>query len=202
MLINLKKSEAIVIPHQVPGKSAAEVVRSMKLELTIRGQPVPLVTKYKYLGIWVQEDLGWKLHVAHNVSKAKAKHAAIGGILRCGPIPAALKRLVWCAVVRSRLEYGAELVALNEELTKSLESVQQMGLTTILRTNRHTSKLAVNVVLGLPSIESRFQQKRLAYLGKLQERNLRAGPVASTTWTQIFMSRSRAPACANGARSP
>ena len=69
------------------------------------------------------------------MSKAKAKHAVIGPILRCGPIPAALKRLVWCAVVRSRLEYGAEVVTLNEELTKSLEGVPHMGVTTILRIN-------------------------------------------------------------------
>lgn len=169
MLINLTKSEAMVIPQQVPGRSAAEVVESMKLKLTIRSRPVPLVTKYKYLGIWIQQDLGWKLHVAHNVSKAKAKHAAIGGILRCGAIPTALKRLVWCAVVRSRLEYGAELVTLSKGLVSSLESVQHWGLTTILRTNRHASKLAVNVVLGLPSIEARFAQKRLAYLGKIQD---------------------------------
>ena len=60
--------------------------------------------------MWIQQNLGWKLHIVHNVSKAKAKHAVIGPILRCGPIPSALKRLVWCAVVRSRLEYGAEVV--------------------------------------------------------------------------------------------
>ncbi len=66
------------------------------------------------------------MHIAH-VSKAKAKLAVIGPILRCGPIPAARKRLVWCAVVRSRLEYAAEVVTLNVELTKSLEGVQHMA---------------------------------------------------------------------------
>ena len=110
------------------------------------------------------------------MSKAKAKHAVIGPILRCGPIPTALKRLVWCAVVRSRLEYGAEVVTLNVELTKSLEGVQHMGVTTILRINRHASKQAANVIIGLPSISARFHQKRLAYLGKLLEMGPRRWP--------------------------
>jgi hypothetical protein len=44
-----------------------------------------------------------------------------------------------------------------------------MGVTTILRINRHASKQAANVIIGLPSISARFHQKRLAYLGKLLE---------------------------------
>ena len=137
MLLNLDKSKAMVVPKQVKNKTAAEVIKNeIKQAVTVRGVKVPFVNEYKYLGVWIQQDLGWKLHIAHNVSKAKAKHAVIGPILRCGPIPAALKRLVWCAVVRSRLEYGAEVVTLNVELTKSLEGVQHMGVTTILRINR------------------------------------------------------------------
>ena len=177
MLLNLDKSKAMVVPKQVKNKTAAEVIKNeIKQAVTVRGVEVPFVNEYKYLGVWIQQDLGWKLHIAHNVSKAKAKHAVIGPILRCGPIPAALKRLVWCAVVRSRLEYGAEVVTLNVELTKSLEGVQHMGVTTILRINRHASKQAANVIIGLPSISARFHQKRLAYLGKLLEMGPRRWP--------------------------
>ena len=111
MLLNLDKSKAMVVPKQVRNKTAAEVINNeIKQAVTVRGVEVPFVNEYKYLGVWIQQDLGWKLHIAHNVSKAKAKHAVIGPILRCGPIPTALKRLVWCAVVRSHLEYGAEVV--------------------------------------------------------------------------------------------
>ena len=107
MLLNLDKSKAMVVPKQVRNKTAAEVINDeIKQAVTVRGVEVPFVNEYKYLGVWIQQDLGWKLHIAHNVSKAKAKHAVIGPILRCGPIPTALKRLVWCAVVRSRLEWG------------------------------------------------------------------------------------------------
>ncbi len=90
------------------------------------------------------------------------QHAVIGPILRYGPIRRRLS--AWCAVVRSRLEYGAEVVTLNVELTKSLEGVQHLGVTT-LRINRHASKQAANGIIGLPSISARFHQKRLAYLG-------------------------------------
>ena len=128
MLLNLDKSKAMVVPKQVKNKTAAEVIKNeIKQAVTVRGVEVPFVNEYKYLGVWIQQDLGWKLHIAHNVSKAKAKHAVIGPILRCGPIPAALKRLVWCALVRSRLEYGAEVVTLNV-LSKSLEGVQHTGV--------------------------------------------------------------------------
>ena len=78
-------------PKQVKNKTAAEVIKNeIKQAVTVRGVAVPFVNEYKYLGVWIQQDLGWKLHIAHNVSKAKAKHAVIGPILRCGPIPTAL----------------------------------------------------------------------------------------------------------------
>ena len=50
------------------------------------------------------------------------------------------------------------------------------GVTTILRINRHASKQAANVIIGLPSISARFHQKRLAYLGKLLEMGPRRWP--------------------------
>ena len=74
MLLNLDKSKAMVVPKQVKNKTAAEVIKNeIKQAVTVHGVEVPFVNEYKYLGVWIQQDLGWKLHIAHKVSKAKAR---------------------------------------------------------------------------------------------------------------------------------
>ncbi len=112
MALNLRKSEAMVVPAQF--KTQEELVPD---GIFIRGVPVDLVSKYKYLGIWIQNDLSWAAHVDHAVSKAKQKHASIIKVLTTGGVPTLTKLMVWKAVVRARLEYSGELVQLNQKQT-------------------------------------------------------------------------------------
>jgi exonuclease III len=142
MSLNLRKSEAMVIPMQVSNKSPSQVVEAMAIKLQVRGELVPLVSKFKYLGIWIQQDLGWDTHVAHNVAKAKNLHAVVSRALSAGCLPKAIKLMVWEAVVRARLEYGAEIVRLASKHVQILGAVQQLGTCTILRT-RHAAKVCL-----------------------------------------------------------
>jgi len=58
MLLNLDKSKAMVVPKQVRNKTAAEVIENeIKQAVTVRGVEVPFVNEYKYLGVWIQQDL-------------------------------------------------------------------------------------------------------------------------------------------------
>ena len=72
MLLNLDKSKAMVVPKQVKNKTAAEVIKNeIKQAVTVRGVEVPFVNEYKYLGVWIQQDLGWKLHIAHTCPRLR-----------------------------------------------------------------------------------------------------------------------------------
>ena len=41
-----------------------------KLDLFIRGQKIEYVSEYKYIGVWISEDLSWKKHITKVAQKA------------------------------------------------------------------------------------------------------------------------------------
>jgi len=68
-------------------------------------QLIPEASSFKYLGIITRSDLNWADHVNYTIRKARKALHFITHILRKGNNNA--KRLVYTAIVRPILEYGA-----------------------------------------------------------------------------------------------
>ena len=94
------------------GKSKVMVVGGGEKEGEWRygGQEMGRVSEYKYVGVMVSEDGGWKKAAERVVEKAGASSKAMGWWLgrHWGVSPRA-KVEVWSAVVGAQLRYGSEV---------------------------------------------------------------------------------------------
>lgn len=79
--------------------------RTLQRRFTMRNQVLQTVQKYRYLGITISHDLKWEEHIKVITGKAKQ----LLGLLRRNLSKAtpAAKKVAYCALVRSQLEYGA-----------------------------------------------------------------------------------------------
>ena len=96
--------------------------------ITIKSCPVHEVQTYKLLGVHVSHDLSWNTHVEHIVTKACKRLYALR-LLRKSGVACADLVSIYCALVRSVLEYAAPVwAALPLYLDNLIESVQRKAL--------------------------------------------------------------------------
>jgi hypothetical protein len=182
MDINLTKSKAMIIP--VHGKGTCECDCNYYLPVcdctcrgsssccsfpkwTCRERPVPIVTEYKYLGIWFTSDLKWDRHIEYMLSKARKRSATLQRLLVNNRIPGRAKLLVWMAYVRPLLDYGCEIWSCNSKATSRIESIQTRAGVLIFKLNEKTNTEAVRALMHAPSLESRRLGFRLRYFIKI-----------------------------------
>jgi hypothetical protein len=109
-----------------------------------------VVHSYKYLGLILDENFTWKIHLAHILDKARKRTRALCGIgLREGVSARALLR-GWQVLVRPVLEYGAEIWG--EKTWKEGEGLQiEMGRR-VLGVSKMTTREVIQGELGLEMI--------------------------------------------------
>ena len=159
MSMNMKKSEVMVV--KAPG------VKSPTHTWECRDETLKVVSRYKYLGIWFTDDLKWKVHFEVMLEKVRKRTLSIGKVLRNKNIPLRAKTLVWLALVRPLMEYGAEVWQANK--TQSLQMARNLlqAGKQALRVNVHTHAEAVRALLHIPELRTRHEQARLKYMAKL-----------------------------------
>jgi hypothetical protein len=69
------------------------------------GEPLPVVDKYKYLGVMLGSDCTWHAHVEHVVAKATQASYAMGSVLHNRKLDTEICRVVRLAKLRPVLEY-------------------------------------------------------------------------------------------------
>ncbi len=155
MSMNMKKSEVMVV--KAPG------VKSPTHTWECRDETLKVVSRYKYLGIWFTDDLKWKVHFEVMLEKVRKRTLSIGKVLRNKNIPLRAKTLVWLALVRPLMEYGAEVWQANK--TQSLQMARNLlqAGKQALRVNVHTHAEAVRALLHIPELRTRHEQARLKY---------------------------------------
>ena len=93
--------------------------------LTINGSEIEQVSHSKLLGVIVQSNLKWDLHINYMNGKASTRLHYLRCLKRAGFSPSELKT-IYLAIVRTVLEYACPVWAtgLNGELIRILESLQ------------------------------------------------------------------------------
>ena len=132
------------------------------LSITLHGSVLTQVTSHRHLGVILQEDLRWTLHMEHLESKiAKTLH-----LLRRirGTITANALKLVYTVYVRPVIEYGSlALSSLTVQQRDTLERIQRRAAKVCLRLPLyqpcHHSSLLHH--LSLPTLSSRQKVKQL-----------------------------------------
>ena len=140
---------------------------SLRRKWKYRGNPVPFVSEYKYLGVWFTEDLKWSIHIGRTTKKAKKRSLSLRTLLTQKHLPPTIKILVWLGQVRPLLEYGAQVWEPTAKERKKMESVQTQAGVLALRLNRKTKTEAVRALMHCTSLQARWDIRRLLYSAKL-----------------------------------
>ena len=164
MNLNLDKSRVMVVS---PSKTPPQ-----QWSWSIRGEPVPIVSEFQYLGVWLTNKLLWDRHIGHIIGVGWKRLAHIQRLLRIRELPLRLKISIWTTLGRATLEYGSELWTCNDVQAASLESIQHSALTGILLTNRKANRLALRAIAGVPSLKTRRGRRRLKFLARLLQKSL------------------------------
>ena len=127
---------------------------------------VRVATKYKYLGIWFNEKLTWDDHIEYVRHKADSKSKSLRKLMVNNKIAPRAKLLVWLCSVRPLLEYGCEVWSANSKQADKLESIQTRAGVLIFKLNQNTHRRAVRALMGVSSLQSRWEGFRLRYYAK------------------------------------
>ena len=95
----------------------------------IGDQPLTIVKSYKLLGMWFDDDLKWRTNTEHIIKKG-AKRLYLLKILKGYNAPNEALKTFYVAVIRSVLEYGAQVWTgnLTKEQVKDIERIQKRAL--------------------------------------------------------------------------
>jgi len=178
MDINLTKSQAMVVGKKdkcdlckkasnKKERPAGPCSEKCGHRWTCRGKVVPVVGKYKYLGIWFTENLTWDAHIAKMLEKASKRTSSLYSFLSKNRVPVRAKMLVWTAYVRPLLEYGGEVWEANETQWRLIEAQQSKAGIVAMKLNKKTNQTAVRALMQVPSIRTRQKCARLKYVAKM-----------------------------------
>ena len=116
-----------------PKKCREMVINFLQFQPTqlgplLMGSVVKRVNSYKILGIHVTNDLSWNEHIDYVFKKANKRLYALRLLAR-SKVPVVDLIAIYCALVRSILEYGSPVWAtLPEYLSDVVEGVQRKAL--------------------------------------------------------------------------
>ena len=127
-----------------------------------------VVSAYEYLGMWIDSDLSWRTHLNELVAKGQGANRSVDRLLSLRAVPTPLKRMMWKAVVRSKLDHGSAIYRTNTKQAKALESIQHQAGARMLAVNRRTPIPIVRAMVGLKSsLASRRAGRRMKYFHTL-----------------------------------
>jgi hypothetical protein len=103
--LNSGKSAVMhITPHRVRSNLAESGI-------VWNGVPVPVVAKYRYLGLWFQNDCSWNLHFDEMMKTVEKRKNMLMPVWKNRHISVEVKRIVMLTCVRPIIEYGAEVWA-------------------------------------------------------------------------------------------
>jgi len=130
------------------------------IDLKMDQEAIEQVTRFKYLGVVLDEELDFTLQVDYVVGKAKRAMAKVSGLFdgRKG-ISVQLGIGLYKALVRPHLEYAVPVwAALDGKDLVRLEQLQVQCLRSITGVKAHSSTAAVEVVCGVMPLRARFRE--------------------------------------------
>lgn len=122
----------------------------------------------KYLGVWLDTKLNFKVHVNKTVQKAEKTTNALTSLMPNIGGPVASKRRILCSVIHSQMLYAApawHTVTTNKKVLQNLISLQRKLSIRICSAYRTISTEAVGVIAGVLPIELQIIERKERYDG-------------------------------------
>lgn len=103
-----------------------------EINISYKGESIPLVSEYTYLGIQFNDELCYKRMAEFRVSKGYTKLEELSPVLFNKKIPLAYKRTLIRNVLIPKLTYGCEIFGMAEQRTLKLKQVLDSALNKLL----------------------------------------------------------------------
>lgn len=161
MELNTKKCKYMRVSRS-NAASSTYVINNINLES---------VTAYRYLGVHITNDLSWKHHVEHIISKS---NRTLGYIKRNHFLaPSSLKLLLYTTYIRPQLEYASSVWDPHQSiLINAIEAVQNRSVRFILANYHRTASVTeMKAILNIPPLAIRRKQARISLFHKIYYHN-------------------------------
>ena len=172
METNVAKSKILCV-----GAAAAERGRLPKL----MGRDLAVVSEFRYLGVELEDRGRWAAAVDAREAATKATTAVLMPLLRNLRLPLRTRITIWHALARSRMEYGAELIAPSSDGLRRLNQCVWQAARAMTGLPKATLLAALEGDLGLMTHQDRADLLALRWRVRLARRD--PTDLARTLWT-------------------
>ena len=123
-----------------------------ELDIKIEGQTIPMVNETKFLGVWIDSKLDWKIHTDKVLLKIKCNMNLLQQSKNLLPLHA--KKILYHAQIHSHISYGLLVWGpmCSKQILKKLQSMQNQCLKLI--TNKKHLEPHTWKSLGIPNISN------------------------------------------------
>jgi hypothetical protein len=160
----------------------------MNGDVMLGAEPLPVVDKYKYLGVMLATDCTWHAHVEHVVAKATKASYAMGSVLHNRKLDTEIRRVVLLAKLRPVLEYCSTVWhAATDQERGRLEGVMSRVLKRFLAVYDNVHHDVLRMELGCRSLSSWMAQRALEYGFRLRRMPADRLPAAvrAAVWQRV-----------------
>ncbi|CAB1115185.1 unnamed protein product [Ectocarpus sp. CCAP 1310/34] len=126
-------------------------------------EEIAIVDQYIYLGVDIAKHCSWNAHMSKVAEKGKARAGKLHPILANRHLDTRIKLTVLKSVIVPPLEYAGEVSKGNKKVVKNLEAAQMKAAKIILGCSRRTSNAAVRAELGIQSLRSGRDARKLTW---------------------------------------
>lgn len=154
--LNPAKCEAMVFGHY--GSSPPTVC------LQLYGQPIPQVTRVRYLGLYLTPHLSWSHHLDVIASKVKPRLGSLFGLAKRHVLPKKLCLLFYKSLLESLFTYGAPaLFCMPSSTKRQLLELQAHCLRALLDLPFETDLIDVLAYAGVDSVEDIYERALMRF---------------------------------------
>ncbi|CAB1115344.1 ABC [Ectocarpus sp. CCAP 1310/34] len=126
-------------------------------------EEIAVVDQYTYLGVEIAKDCSWNAHMSKVAEKGKARAGKLHPILANRHLDTRINLTVLKSVIVPPLEYTREAWEGNKKVVKELEAAQMKAAKIILGCSTRTSNAAVRAELGIQSLRSGRDARKLTW---------------------------------------
>jgi len=128
-------------------------------------QALKKVMSHAYLGVELQGNLKWDLHINTITSKATQRLALLRRVLKTADMPT--RKIAYYSIVRSTLEFASQVWDPYEKnKIKQLEKIQNQALRFIFNIRGHVSFSELREKTDIPSLKERRKSARFSLFHK------------------------------------
>jgi len=161
--LNSKKSAVMHVP---PPRVSSNLTES---GIVWNGVPVPVVTKYCYLGLWFQNNCSWNTHFEATMQKVGRRVAMLMPVWKNRHITVPVKRIVMLTCVRPIIEHGAEVWWPTKQQMARIDRIQTNIIKCAMRISKEKPcSHAILAEWGVKPLHMWLHQRAIEYYYRVQ----------------------------------